>query len=67
MITTLLRFAVLTGITGFCSFTLCLIAGRLAVAVGLAETSSVFDILKLSGGITILSTCLGMILWRSDL
>lgn len=64
--TTLLRFAVLTGITGFCSFTLCLIAGRLAVAVGLAETSSVFDILKISGGITILSTCLGLLIYRNE-
>lgn len=65
--TTIMRFTVLSAISFAAAFLILLVAGRLAVALGWAETHSVLAVLRGAGGISLGSACLGMILWRSDL
>lgn len=66
MITTLLRFTVLSAITFTAAFLILLVAGRLAVALGWAETHSVLSVLRVAGGISLGSACLGLVLWHRD-
>lgn len=66
MITTLLRLAVLTTITFAAATFILLPTSRVAVAMGWAEVHDAFCVLRVSGGVALGSSCIGLILWRRD-
>lgn len=66
MISTLLRLSVLTAIT-FAAATLILLpTSRIAVAMGWAEVHDAFCVLRVSGGVAIFSSLIGIALWHRD-
>lgn len=67
MISILLRFFILSAITGAAAFIILLPASRIAVALGFTEVCDALAVLRVSGGVALFSSLLALVLWRTDL